>query len=54
LAEIDKVYGQSLSEAIQTVKVVEQKTTTEYKITVVISGKSNEIVVVKEGPKINV
>ena len=54
LKEIDTVYGQLLSENVKTVKVVEHKTTTEYKITTVINGKTNEVVVVKEGPKIEV
>lgn len=54
LDEIDVVYGQPLSENIKTVKVIESKTTVEFQVTVEINGKSNQIVVVKQGPKITI
>lgn len=54
LDEIDVVYGQPLSENIKTVKVVESKTTVEFQVTTEINGKPNQIVVVKQGPKITI
>lgn len=54
LGEIDTVYGQPLSENVKSVQVVEQKTTTEYRITTEVNGKTNEVVVIKTGPKIEV
>lgn len=54
LAEIDVFYGKKLSENVKTVQVVEQKTTTEYRITTEVNGKTNEVVVIKTGPKIEV
>ena len=54
LTQIDETYKQKISETIKSVKVTEQKYSTEYQIVTEVQGKTTEVTVIKKGNEIKV
>ena len=54
LTKIDETYTEKLSETIKSVKVVEQKFSTEFQIVAEVQGKITEVTVIKKDDKIEI
>lgn len=54
LVKIDEVYSQTISTTVQSIKVTEHQSSTEYTIVTVVDGEIQEIVVIQENGVITV